>query len=134
MGDRSKAETKQSILLWFGILAAPAAWTLQVILAPDLAEILCYEGAAETGRGRIYDVGIEPILVALTVVLAGVALLGILISASCWRKLRRSPDTTTAGRAGWMALAGVLVSVLFFVAIVVGFIPMAFLESCVVAL
>jgi hypothetical protein len=131
--DATKAETKQSILLWFGILAAPAAWTLQVLLAPDLAEVLCYEAAAGSGRGEIYGLGMEPFLVVLTGLMAVVALLGVIVSLSCRRKLRRTSDPAAGGRAGWMALAGILVSVLFFVAIVVGFFPMIFLESCVVS-
>ncbi|MFN2490187.1 MAG: hypothetical protein ABR529_10705 [Actinomycetota bacterium] len=124
------AETRQSLLLWFGILAAPAAWSLQVVIAPDLSEILCYPGAEGSGLGRIYGIEIETVLVALTAGLALVAFAAVLVSLSCWRKLHRTRDATTGRRATWMAGAGIFVSALFLLGILIGFLPMVFLGSC----
>jgi hypothetical protein len=121
-------------VLWFGVLAAPLAWTAQIIVAPDLAEILCYAGAAESGRGQVYGLALESFLVAFNAVLTAVAVAGVLASLHCRRALRASPDRTPAQRATWMALAGLLVSTLFLVAIAVGFIPLLFLESCTTSL
>jgi hypothetical protein len=129
----TRAETKESLLLWFGILAGPLAWTTQVIVAPDLAEVLCYSGAEGSGRGQIYGVDIQAFIVALTAALTLVCLAGVLVSLRCWRVLRAMDDTTTARRATWMALAGILVSTLFALATVIGFIPVFLLESCVTA-
>lgn len=130
----TRAETRQSLLLWFGILASPLAWTAQVIVAPDLVEVLCYPGAAESGRGQVWGIGIEVFLVVLTSLLTLVALIATAVSLLCWRRLRASRDETQGQRATWMAGAGILVSALFLLAIVVGFIPMLFLESCMTAL
>jgi hypothetical protein len=124
------AETRQSLLLWFGILAAPLAWTAQVLVAPDLAEVLCYPGAAASGRGGVYGVPLEDFLLYFSVALAAVAAGGQAVSWRCWRRLRGSADPTPARRATWMALAGMLVSALFLIAIVVGSIPLFLLESC----
>lgn len=126
----TRAETRQSLLLWFGILAAPLAWTAQVVIAPDLSEILCYPGAEGSGRGELYGIGLEPFLFTLTAAMTLVAIAGVAVSYSCRRRLSRSEDATTGRRASWMALAGILVSTLFLIAIVVGFFPMLFLESC----
>jgi hypothetical protein len=126
----TRSETRESLLLWVGILAAPLAWTAQVIVAPDLAEILCYAGAAGSGRGVVYGMSLESFLLILTAVLAGVAVAGLVVSVRCRRELRARQDRTPARRATWMALAGILVSALFLIAIVVGFIPLYFLESC----
>lgn len=126
----TRAETRQSLLLWFGILAAPLAWTLQLVIAPDLNEILCYPGAARSGRAEIYGLGIELFLVVLTAVLTVVGVVGGIAAYFCWRRLRASNDTTPASRASWMAFAGMLVSVLFVLALVVGFLPMVFLGPC----
>jgi hypothetical protein len=129
----TRAETRQSVLLWFGILAGPLAWTAQVIVAPDLAEVLCYPGAERSGQGQIYGLDIEVFIVALTAVLTSVCLAGVLVSLRCLRVLRAANDSTTARRATWMARAGVLVSTLFALATVVGFIPAFLLESCTTA-
>jgi hypothetical protein len=100
------------------------------MIAPDVSEIVCYPGAEGSGRGTIYGFALETFLLALNSALALVALIGIVLSYRCWRVLRSSRDDTPAQRATWMALAGILVSSLFFIAIVVGFIPLYFLESC----
>jgi hypothetical protein len=128
--DVTRAETRESLLLWFGILAAPLAWTAQILVAPDLAEILCYRGAAGSGHSRVYGLPLESVLFALNVALTAVAVAGVIVSFACWRRVRGAHDPTPAQRATWMALAGILVSALFLIAIVIGFIPLYFLESC----
>jgi hypothetical protein len=132
--DATRAETRRSVLLWFGVLAAPLAWTAQVIIAPDIAEILCYPGAETSGRGEIYGFALESFLLALTLVLLLVALAGLLVALGCLRGLRATDDSTPARRATWMAGAGILVSALFAIAIAVGFIPLIFLGSCTTSL
>ncbi len=129
----TKAETRGSILLWFGILAGPLAWTTQVLVAPDLAEVLCYPGAARSGRALVYGINIQVFIVMLTAVLTLVCLAGLLVSLRCWKLQREGGDATTAGRALWMAQAGILVSALFALATVVGFIPVVFLDACTTA-
>lgn len=129
----TRAETRGSLLLWFGILAGPLAWTTQVIVAPDLAEVLCYSGAEGSGRGQVYGVDIQVFIVALTALLTLVCLAGLVASLRCSRALRATEDSTTAGRATWMARAGILVSALFALATVIGFIPVFLLESCTTA-
>jgi hypothetical protein len=126
----TRAETRESLLLWFGILAGPLAWTTQVIVAPDLAEVLCYSGAEASGRGQIYGLEVQVFIVALTALLTLVCLAGLGVSLRCWRVLRAAEDLTTAGRATWMALAGILVSALFALATIIGFIPVFLLETC----
>lgn len=126
----TRAETAGSLLLWFGILAGPLAWTTQVIVAPDVAEVLCYSGAEGSGRGQVYGLDIQVFIVALTALLTLVCLAGLVVSLRCSRALRASEDSTTGGRATWMARAGILVSTLFALATAIGFIPVFLLESC----
>jgi hypothetical protein len=126
----TRRETTQSVLLWLGILAAPLAWTTLVLIAPDIAEITCYDGARGSGRGRVWGIELETFLFALVILLTVVALAGGVVSLLCWLRLRRQDDSTPARRASWMALAGVLVSALFAISTVIGLIPLAFLESC----
>lgn len=126
----SREEGRQSLKLWFGLLAAPVAWAVQLAVAPDLTELLCLPGSTASGRGEVYGLSIEVFILALSAGLTLVAVLGGLAAASCRRKILDAPDPTPGGRAGWMARAGVMVSSLFTLAIVVGFIPAALLESC----
>jgi hypothetical protein len=128
----TRAETSQSVLLWFGILAAPLAWTAQILIAPDLSEVLCYPGAKGSGQNLVYGMGIELFLVLLTAGLFAISLAGAGAAVACRRRLGRSHDRTPGGRASWMALAGILTSVLFALAIAIGFLPMLFLEPCAV--
>ena len=128
--DITRAETRRSLLLWFGILAGPLAWTAQVALAPDINEVLCYPGAESTGRGELYGVPMVAVVAIFSAAMLAVSLLGLAASLSCWRRVRRGRDATPARRATWMAFAGVLVGALFSLAIAVGFIPLAFLDAC----
>lgn len=127
----SRAEARQSLLLWLGILTGPLAWMIQIAVAPDIAEVLCYSGAAGSGRGELYGFPVEQFIVLLTALLAVVTIAAGTGSFACLRKLRRSGHTTVGDRAGWMALAGILVSVLFLMAILVGWLPVLFAEGCV---
>ena len=127
------AETRGSLLLWFGILAGPLAWTLQVLVAPDLNEVLCLPGARGSGRGEVWGMDVESFLLGVSAGAAVLASLGGVASFSCLRRLGARPDGTPGGRATWMARAGLFVSGLFLLAVVVGFLPFAFLESCEVS-
>ena len=130
----TRAETRQSLLLWFGIFAAPLAWTVQIFVAPDLNEVLCLPGADGSGRGTVFGMDVEIFLVGLSAAAALIAVLGGVSAYSCLRRLRSGGDETPGARASWMASAGVFVSLLFLLAIVVGFVPMIFLEACEVSI
>ncbi len=126
----TRSETSHSILLWFGILGAPVAWTIETLVAPDLAEVLCYSGAQASGRGDIYGVNVEVFLAALTGVLTLMCVAAGVVAARCLVSLHAAGDVTTSRRATWMARAGVMVSILFGLATVIGFIPLHLLETC----
>ena len=127
--DITRAETTQSVLLWFGILGAPLAWTAQVIFAPDLAEILCYTGARQSGQGEVYGLPLRPVLTVFSAALALIAVAGIVVSFSCWRRTK-GRDATPGQRARWMALSGIFVSTLFLLAMVINFFPLGMLGAC----
>jgi hypothetical protein len=129
--ETTTAETRQSFWLWFGVLAAPLAWFAQIVIAPDIAEIVCLPGAEGSGRGEVYGLALETFLLLMTGALTGIGVAALAASLRCLRTLKRAGDDTPARRATWMALAGVLVSALFLLSIAVGYIPLFFLESCV---
>lgn len=129
----TRAETTRSWLLLFGVLGGPTAWAVQIIVAPDLAEVLCYPGAERSGP-VVFGLALQPFIVVLSVVLTAVVIASGIAAFTCWRKLRRPDDAATGGRARWMAEAGMLVSALFLLSTVVGFLPVLFLDECVTSL
>ena len=122
----STAESRRSIGLWFGVLAGPAAWSLQILVGYSAEEIACSAGSqTET----LVGVSIEAFILVLHIALTAVTVLAGLVSYRCWRATAHG-DSSTGGRARWMALAGMMVSVLFAIVIVSGFLPTLFLDSC----
>jgi hypothetical protein len=126
MKDTTKADGRRSVALWFGVLAGPAAWSIQLLIGGELPEFGCAPGA---GAQEVYGWGIEALIRAATALLAVVTLSGGIVSYGCWRRARR--DATDADdRAAWMGLAGVMTNVVFFVIIVLGFTPTFYLSGC----
>jgi hypothetical protein len=115
-----------STALWFGVLGGPAAWSLQVILGYGAEEIACSPGSQSE---ELAGMGIEPFLVVVSLALTMLTLAALLVSIRCLR-IHRSGDPTTGDRAKWMAVAGVMVSVLFLIVLVSGFAPVWFLSTC----
>jgi len=126
----TRAETKQSLLLWFGVLGAPLAWTAQLMIAPDVAEIICYPGASRSGAGEVWGWQLESALIGLSAAMLLVAVAALVVAIGCTRTYRRASDPTPGSRAKWMAYAGVIVSSLFLIGILFGSIPPFMLQAC----
>ena len=125
----SRAEGRGSALLWFGVLAGPAAWSVEIIVGYGVEEIACSAGSV--GQ-EIEGVGVEPIIVLLTLFLGAVAAAAGLVAFGCLRRLRASRGAA-GGRAEWMAIAGIATSSIFLVLIVVNLFSVVFLGVCEVA-
>jgi hypothetical protein len=124
--DVSKREGRGSAALWFAVFAGPAAWSLQVLIGYNAEEIACSSGSQTE---ELAGIGIETLITAAHVVLTAITLAALIVSVRYVRSYGRA-DPTTGARATWMALAGVMVSVLFLVVLVSGFAPMWFLTTC----
>jgi hypothetical protein len=122
----SRTERRGSWLLWIGVLTGPAAWSLQVLINYNLEEIAC--GPAAQGSRDIWGIGVETWVLAVDALLAVSTLAAALVSLRCLRSA--GADASTGGRARWMALVGVMSSVLFLIVIVSGFAPPFFLDVC----
>ena len=118
--------------LWFGFLGAPLGWTLQTLVNTAVASHGCYPqlvplSSPITGgmRGILF-------VISIVAVIAGVAALAV--SFSTWRRTnnehqeksgeeaRRHKQSTAAletgeGRTRFMALSGVLTSIVFLIVI-----------------
>jgi hypothetical protein len=124
-GERAEISRRRSAALWFGILAGPAAWALQVLIGYGAEEIACSAGSQTS---ELLGIGIHPWIVATHILLIAVTLVAGVVSSYCWRGTK--PEATTGDRARWMALTGLMVSVLFLIVLAAGFFPSLFLSTC----
>ena len=123
-------EQRGNGLLWFAVLAGPSAWTLQTYVGTYLTDALCLRGAGRT-RGQIYSLDHPSFVVLISAVAAAVALVGLGVSIVAVRRYNAAGDATPGKRALWMARAGVLLNILFFIAIVFMFVAPYYLKECV---
>lgn len=100
--------------LWFGLLAAPLAWSLQELLGYGLSARAC---TATQGFGVA-----ELVVTAGALLLAGAALV---VSRSAWRRVGASGDTDR-----FMALGGVIVSGIFLFGVVMNLAAYFLVPSC----
>jgi hypothetical protein len=112
------------LALWFGLLAAPLAWATQLVLSYGVEEMEC----PLSGSGTVAGVDVKTFVGVVTVVAAVVAAAGLVIAVTS--ALGRGLENDPLGRAGFMAWGGVLVSVVFLGAILLGGSSIVSLEPC----
>jgi hypothetical protein len=123
----SKAKGRGTALLWFGVLAGPAAWSIEIIVGYGVEEIACSTGSMSE---EIEGIGVEPFIVVLTLFLGAVTAAAGLVAFGCLRRLRASGEVATAGRAEWMAIVGIATSAIFLVMIIVNLFSVVILGVC----
>jgi hypothetical protein len=126
----SVSERQASWMLWVGVLTGPTAWSLQVLINYNLEELACSSGARDVGR--IWGIGVSTWILVVDIGLAAATLAGLLLSIRCLRAAG-SKDTSTGGRARWMAAVGVMAGVLFLIIIASGLAPPFLLNVCEVS-
>ena len=122
--------------LWFGIFAGPAAWALQTIADYALISHFCYPDDSPLSRPTFHAVRGTSVLVS--VVMLFVVLLALVTAYRSWQMTRHGHENehhelleVGEGRGRFMALAGVLVSVVFLFAIVMNALPLVTRTVCV---
>ena len=116
--------------LAFGLFAGPVMWSIQELVSYPLAAQSCYPGSVPLREPLISSVGL---LVALTTLIAlVVTVAALLVALRNWRAAgsiaeREAPDEN---RTRFLSLAGVLVSALFILAIVLNGVPVLLLSPC----
>jgi hypothetical protein len=108
--------------LWFGLVAAPLAWSVQMLASSALVGRDCYphEIPLATPLWR----GLWPVLLGICLVCIAVAISGGVTALRSWQQTRQEhPDsvhgllTRGEGRTRFMAMSGVLISLLFLLAL-----------------
>lgn len=125
----TRREAAGSARLWFGVLAAPIAWTLQLLATYSLEEWFACAPSTHA-EGEVLGMSVGAVASLITTALAAVAVAGLFVSLGCRRALRRSAESDVDQRARWMALAGIFNSVLYLGIIVVSYGPPLLLDVC----
>jgi hypothetical protein len=118
--DRTSAST--TLLLWFGGLAGPLAWTAQLVIGYSAEEADCSRG------GGAFD-SAHPVNLAVSVAAAAVTLLSLAVAVTLRRQAREGGGDER-GRVAFMAAGGILVSLLFLALIVVTAVGTMHFEPC----
>lgn len=118
-------------LLWFGVLGGPVAWTTQLIVNYSLEEWFAC-APSTTARGEVLGLQVPTAAVIVSGALTAVALAAGIVSFVCFRRIRSDGDEVTT-RARWMALAGIMNSVLYLIVILASFGPPLLLDVCQVS-
>lgn len=99
----------RTLLLWFGVFGAPAAWTLLLVVGYGFEEVDCSRGS------RSWHVDSWDANLALFVGTTLVAVAAGAVSLWFWR---RPSAADVRGRLTWLAFSGILISALFLALIV----------------
>jgi hypothetical protein len=113
--------------LWFGVGAAPVAWSVTELVGYAMVARSCergWHGPVASGFDNP-----RPWMIGLTVLLAIVAASGLWTAVTNVRATTEAAETA-ASRAWFMAVAGVFVSSLFLAGIVLFGIPSLIVNAC----
>lgn len=129
MADVTTREGPRGVVaLWFGALAAPLAWFAMLYVNYGLEEVIaCSPGAGPTGE--IWSLPLRSFVLLVNGGLFAVAVAALLVSVIWYRRLRDTDDSV-GGVARWLALAGIIDSVVFGLVLAGGFVPPLILETC----
>lgn len=115
--------------LWFGLFGAPAAWALQTIADYSLVAHYCYPSDAPLRAPTVG--GVRGLGLAVSAIVLIVVLLALATAFHSWREIRHGHDAehhelaeVGEGRARFMALAGILLSVVFLFAVLMNAVPL----------
>jgi hypothetical protein len=113
-----------NLLLFHGILAAPLAWSAQLVFGYGIGEARC------SPFGSRYGVDSQFGELVLLLVTAGVALSALVVAGLLFFAERRESGVDDRGRVAFMAGGGVLVSSIFIVLILLGGIASLSISHC----
>jgi hypothetical protein len=111
--------------LWFTYLIGFVAWTTQLLTDYVLVGLRCASGAAAYSWA----------VTILSLVLAGLTVLGLVVGYRGWRDTRlgleaEDRSSPSRGRAAMMALGGCISNIMFLVIILASIVPNTFMDPC----
>ncbi len=119
--------------LWFGLFGAPAAWTVMFMVSYAMSAHSCYPH--DTPLSTPTFGGLRGLIGAVTMGAIIVAAAAGAVALASWRATNNDlgvegARTRHEARARWMALAGILVSILFLFLIALSGVPVLLVPPC----
>jgi hypothetical protein len=118
--------------IWLGVCGAPLAWGAQVLIGWWISGQTCADGTPEWGSWAASQV--RMLLIVISAVALVIAIAGIVSARRQWRARRTGNEPvevfTGAHRPAFMALAGMLVSSVLGVAILLTGIALSSVSVC----
>jgi hypothetical protein len=124
----TRRETSGSAALWFAVLGAPLAWITHLAVSYSLEEWFACS-PSNSQPGEVLGLDVRTVALIVTAALALVAVAAGVTAMSCLRKIRAAGDEGNR-RPRWMAIAGIMNSVLYLLIILVGIAPALILDVC----
>jgi hypothetical protein len=119
------------LLMWFGLLGAPTAWTLQLVAGYGLTEAAC------NAAGTQWSTPVDAWTIVVTCAGAAVAVLAEAAAILAFRRTRNvegvggSEEPPPKGRIHFLAVVGMTISPLFLAIIVMSGLGSFVLDNCV---
>jgi hypothetical protein len=124
----SRQESTGSRSLWFAVLGAPLAWITHLAVSYSLEEwFACASSTSDSGQ--VLGLDVRTMALIITAALALVALAAGFVAVSCLRKIDAAGENGNR-RPRWMAIAGIMNSILYLLIILVGVAPPLILNVC----
>jgi hypothetical protein len=124
-------------VLWFGLLAAPLAWSLQLLVNYAFAAHACFPRYVPLAYPIIGQGALTLVLIVVSVVTIAIGVLALYMAIHTWR--RTSKETgggshwlldTGEGRTRFMAASGIMTSALFLLSMIVHLVAVLVLGYC----
>lgn len=122
-------------VLWFGLFAAPFVWSVQIIVDYALLAHSCYPGRLPIPTGWVGAAWTISLIVSIVSLI--VAVIAAVTAFRSWRRTEGEHTGSESallevgeGRTRFMAFAGILLSVLFLLGIVLNGIPLFVVPAC----
>jgi hypothetical protein len=110
------------LLLWFGVLAAPIAWTLQHIFGFGLTQATCNVGGS--------PLPIDGWTLAATIVATIVAVLGGAAAVAAYLATRDAGTEIPGARINFLATTGIVIAPIFLAIVLMSGISVLVLPEC----
>jgi len=114
------------LMMWVGVVAAPAAWACQHVFGFGVTKAGCSVGS------RGWNIPIDSWTIIAGSVAAALAIAGLVASILTWRTVNATSkdDPPPEGRIYFMAVCGIVISPLFLAIIVMSTVATAVLTNC----
>ena len=110
------------LLLWFGVLAAPIAWTLQHIFGFGVTQATCNVGGS--------PLPIDGWTLAATIVATIVAVLGGAAAVAAYLATRDAGTEIPGARINFLATTGIVIAPIFLAIVLMSGISVLVLPEC----